>query len=500
MEPRAFVVGENIGSEDNPVYRNFVDSLFPELGTRERSDVNAFMADFDGDGDLDAFMGKPDGTVLYFENMNVPVTASLPDNPPLDYADGEAPVPILTELTLSDEDDDLIVQATVTIDPYQPGEVLSFTPQAGISGSFDVETGVLTLRGKATLAEYQTLLQSVTFESAYSEVGRQKPARPKNTILAKNISVSVYDQDFTTPATAVVSVDVFVNDPPSMEVQNISILAGGSATLDLKTVITDPNGVGDLDLSSMQVVNTPGSGASVEIDQNGMLTIDYASLTFTGSESLTISACDMHGACLEGTINVTVTNTAPVVTPEPVSVSDHTAVVNLMDITTDAESNLDYESFSIVSQPLSGAVASIAVVSPEEVNLILDYEGVSFQGTDQLTIRACDALGACSDRVLEIEVDLATSGEITVYNAVAPNSSGDNRFMRILGLPEVHRVRIFSRWGDKVFESTRYDNSGTGEAFRGLNDDGKALASGTYFYIIEIPGEKDITGYLTLKQ
>lgn len=43
-------------------------------------------------------------------------------------------------------------------------------------------------------------------------------------------------------------------------------------------------------------------------------------------------------------------------------------------------------------------------------------------------------------------------------------------------------------------------NNHKGNSFRGLNNNGNALASGTYFYIIEIPGQKDITGYIALKQ
>src|SRR5690606_5163670 len=44
-----------------------------------------------------------------------------------------------------------------------------------------------------------------------------------------------------------------------------------------------------------------------------------------------------------------------------------------------------------------------------------------------------------------IEVD--TDDGITVYNAVAPNSSGDNKFMRISGLPASNKVSIYNRWG-----------------------------------------------------
>ena len=166
--------------------------------------------------------------------------------------------------------------------------------------------------------------------------------------------------------------------------------------------------------------------------------------------------------------------------------------------TTDVDGNLDPNQFTIIIQPLSGAKATIAVISSTEVQLILDYTGITFKGPDELTIRACDVAGACTESLLSVEVDVVSS--ITVYNAIAPNSTGDNKFMRITGLPEKNKVSIFNRWGDKVYEVENYQSQAGGNAFRGFNTDGKNLPSGTYFYKIEVPEKPMVTGYLTLKQ
>jgi gliding motility-associated-like protein len=188
-----------------------------------------------------------------------------------------------------------------------------------------------------------------------------------------------------------------------------------------------------------------------------------------------------------------------VITPEPVSTpAGSSKSINLVSITNDPDGNLDPSTFEITKAPTSGAAATINMVSESAVNLVLDYDGITFHGTDNVSIKVCDKAGACTERALSIDVDV--DSEVVVYNAIAPNSTGDNKFMRIAGLPENNKVSIFTRWGDRVFQAVNYDNNGTGNAFRGLNDNGKALASGTYFYLIEIPGKKDITGYLTLKQ
>ncbi|MGM8365663.1 InlB B-repeat-containing protein [Virgibacillus sp. W0181] len=56
-------------------------------------------------------------------------------------------------------------QASVVIDNFKIGDMLSFTNQGGISGSYNDENGVLTLNGEATVEEYQAALRSVTFST-----------------------------------------------------------------------------------------------------------------------------------------------------------------------------------------------------------------------------------------------------------------------------------------------------------------------------------------------
>ena len=70
-------------------------------------------------------------------------------------------------LALNDPDDTNIESATVAITAgFAQGEdVLGFTDQDGITGSYDAATGILTLTGSATLAQYETAFQSVTYEN-----------------------------------------------------------------------------------------------------------------------------------------------------------------------------------------------------------------------------------------------------------------------------------------------------------------------------------------------
>ena len=68
-------------------------------------------------------------------------------------------------LTVADPDDTQLIAATVSITAgFDAGDVLLFTDQNGITGSF--AAGTLSLSGTATLAEYRDALRSVRFATA----------------------------------------------------------------------------------------------------------------------------------------------------------------------------------------------------------------------------------------------------------------------------------------------------------------------------------------------
>lgn len=91
-------------------------------------------------------------------------------------------------------------------------------------------------------------------------------------------------------------------NPPVIETRSVSTQIGGTITINLIPLITAAN----LDISSLEVVALPGSGASASIDGAGVLTINYTGLSFIGTESIRISACDMNARCSEQTFNIEV--------------------------------------------------------------------------------------------------------------------------------------------------------------------------------------------------
>ncbi len=93
-----------------------------------------------------------------------PVVATV-EGSALAYTENDAATTISATLTVSDADSANLSGATVSISAnYASGEdVLAFSNQNGITGSWNSGTGVLTLSGSATLADYQTALRSITY-------------------------------------------------------------------------------------------------------------------------------------------------------------------------------------------------------------------------------------------------------------------------------------------------------------------------------------------------
>lgn len=83
----------------------------------------------------------------------------------LPYAENGSAAAVTTALTVSDPNSTTLAGATVQISGnYQSGaDVLSFANTAKISGSWNAATGILTLSGSDTLADYQAALQSVKY-------------------------------------------------------------------------------------------------------------------------------------------------------------------------------------------------------------------------------------------------------------------------------------------------------------------------------------------------
>ena len=85
---------------------------------------------------------------------------------PASYMENDASLVITGATAVFDVDDTNIESAVVSISSnFTADDVLNFTDQNGIAGTYDSANGILTLTGSASLADYQSALQSISYEN-----------------------------------------------------------------------------------------------------------------------------------------------------------------------------------------------------------------------------------------------------------------------------------------------------------------------------------------------
>jgi gliding motility-associated-like protein len=105
----------------------------------------------------------------------------------------------------------------------------------------------------------------------------------------------------------------------------------------------------------------------------------------------------------------------------------------------------------------------------------------------------------------QIEFDFSTMEvnvlpcELIMYNTITPNNDGSNDQWEIGNIDNEYfnsnSVKIYNRWGIKVWECDHYDNNAN--VWTGTTKKGELLPSGTYFYEFELNGNIQ-TGFIEL--
>jgi autotransporter passenger strand-loop-strand repeat protein len=107
-------------------------------------------------------------TVSTTETAALPVLAGGGNS--VNYQPGGAAVIVDSQIVLTDAGSTTLDGASVFIGSgLGKGDILGFTNQNNISGSYNASKGVLTLSGTDSLANYQAALQSITFSSTSPE-------------------------------------------------------------------------------------------------------------------------------------------------------------------------------------------------------------------------------------------------------------------------------------------------------------------------------------------
>jgi hypothetical protein len=239
-----------------------------------------------------------------------PVISNV-ETTPLSYQSKSPAVAVTSALTISDSDDTTLSGAVVSIaSGFDSGaDTLSFTNQNGITGSYNASTGVLTLTGTASVADYQAALRSVEFSTTDASAS---PA-------ARTVSFTVTDTNSETSAAASRTIDVsaaVVVTPPAAV--NQSYTAVGNTPLAVGTTPSGPaasvsgsllngdSGTGTLSVTA----NTAPAHGTVTVNPDGTFTyLPAAGFTGTDSFQYTITGSGDPGATSSATVTITVGTT-----------------------------------------------------------------------------------------------------------------------------------------------------------------------------------------------
>ncbi len=255
-----------------------------------------------------AFAGISDDTTLNFTTINE--APAITAGGSLAYTENDSATAVNSSLTLTDAEGDSITGATVTISAnYANGEdTLSFTPTGSIIGSFNAGTGVLTLSGTGTAAEYQTALRSVTYNNTSDAPSTS----------ARTISFEATDSHGATSTAATTTVNVAaVNDAPvntvpanadlgtafsntAMSIAGVSIADVDAGSGTMTVALSASNGGLTVSLAGGASVSTGTNGtgsftlSGTASQLNAALsTLSYKSNDgFTGTDTITVTTDD----------------------------------------------------------------------------------------------------------------------------------------------------------------------------------------------------------------
>ena len=310
-------------------------------------------------------------------------------------------------------------------------------------------------------------------------------------------------------ATATATVKVFV--PAVATPTTIEAVNDGVTTITSTTGGTTPsvlandklNGVPNPSISSVTLTWNTATPTGFTLNPNGTITVAPNTPAGTHTISYTICAVASPTVCSTASIVVTVSGTTTSTTPVlPIAVDDHSTTA----INTPVVVNV------LGNDTPNGATTPNVVTNPANGTVVVNLDGsieyrpnTDFEGTDTFVYEICNTDG-CASATVTIEV----VNKLVPYNGMSVDGDGKNDYFHIGGIERYPNnvVRIYNRWGVKVFETEGYDN--VTRVFRGISngrvtiEQAEKLAQGTYYYVIEYydsnNNKESLVGWLYLKK
>ena len=145
-----------------------------------------------------------------------------------------------------------------------------------------------------------------------------------------------------------------------------------------------------------------------------------------------------------------------------------------------------------------------------DLNQYKDAKGVlrrNYQyiaGQYEATFLVKNQKSGCIDTIkIPVQMNTDSTHEMKIANVFTPNNDGKNDCFRVFGIaPECEEaeIRIFNRWGERVYYSKNLTDCWNGK----VDNTGPELPSGTYFYQLDVlkspfvPTPKHLAGSINL--
>ena len=294
----------------------------------------------------------------------------------------------------------------------------------------------------------------------------------------------------TACATTTVQITVPAATPtPTVQANPDTFTYSGTATQTVGNVLTNDTVSGTTSATTSNVtisqVSTPTGTVVPRIDTtNGNVIVPNN--TPAGIYTITYQICTVATptTCATTTVQITVPAATPTPTIAPIAVDERATTPLNTPIVVNVLAN----------DTLNGATTPNVVANPANGTVIVNLDGsieyrpnTGFTGTDTFVYELCNPQGNCDSATVTIEV----VNTIIPYNGMSVDGDGKNDHFHIGGIESYPNnvVRIYNRWGVKVFETEGYDN--VTRVFRGISNGRvtvnapEKLPQGTYYYVIE---------------
>lgn len=315
-----------------------------------------------------------DGRTTNPTSNTLPTTVAItaPHTPPqlsaiessaLAYNVLASPTAITSTLALADSDSTTIASATVKISSgYQSSEdVLSFANTANISGSFNSATGILTLTGSDSLANYQAALRLVKYQDTSSTPS----------IVTRTVSFQVNDGAGTNNLSNIVMRNITVTSGPVLSGTTgpVTFVQGGAAVLMVPNLIlAQPSGL-NIQSATITFANWE-SGDQVQFTNTFGLQQTFTPNLGAQTATLTISGVDTVAHYQTTLRSLVFSNTAG----SPVTWLQRIATITVMDtnsntaaVTQNVEVNPVANSTPPVVSGTAGVTTYVELASPVTV-------------------------------------------------------------------------------------------------------------------------------------